>query len=75
MFTYYPDTEFAGFYEYDPIPFFGNLQSEIMKKYIYSNGGVMGVVLFILFYSLELLISKKEAKSLLLIWKKLVTQK
>lgn len=32
----------------------------------------MGVVLFILFYSLELLIDRKEAKSLLLIWRKLV---
>lgn len=56
LYSFYPDTEFIGYFEYDPVPFFGFQQSEVSKKYIYPNGGVLAVVLFILFYSLELLI-------------------
>ncbi|CAK57856.1 unnamed protein product (macronuclear) [Paramecium tetraurelia] len=75
LYSFCMDTEFVGFYEYVPIPFFIQLSIEIQRKYLYANGGIMGTVLFILFYSLELLMSKKEAKSLLIIWKKLITQK
>ncbi|CAD8206549.1 unnamed protein product [Paramecium pentaurelia] len=75
LYSYYMDTEFVGFYEYDPIPFFIKLSIDVQRKYLYANGGIMGTVLYILFYSLELLMSKKEAKSLLIIWKKLITQK
>ncbi|CAD8118197.1 unnamed protein product [Paramecium sonneborni] len=75
LYSYYMDTEFVGFYEYDPILFINQLQIDIQKKYLYANGGIIGTVLTILFYSLELLIAKKEAKSLLIIWKKLITQK
>ncbi|CAK94566.1 unnamed protein product (macronuclear) [Paramecium tetraurelia] len=75
LYSFYPDTEFIGYYEYDPVPFFGFQQAEVSKKYIYPNGGVQAVVLFILFYSLELLIQNNEAKQLLLIWKKLLVEK
>ncbi|CAD8107686.1 unnamed protein product [Paramecium sonneborni] len=75
LYSFYLDTEFIGYYEYDPKSFFCFLQNEVQKKYIYSNGGVMGVALFILFYSLELLIERKEAKQLLVIWKKILTEK
>ncbi|CAD8175465.1 unnamed protein product [Paramecium pentaurelia] len=75
LYSFYLDTEFIGYYEYDPKSFFSFQQNEASKKYIYPNGGVMGVVLFILFYSLELLITSKEAKQLLMIWKKLLTDK
>ncbi|CAD8108166.1 unnamed protein product [Paramecium sonneborni] len=73
--SFYLDTEFIGFYEYDPKSFFCFQQNEVQKKYIYPNGGVMGVTLFILFYSFECLIQNKEAKQLLVIWKKLLTER